>query len=79
MDGCLDSERSSKLPSSNLVVFDLHGEYKELSYAKQLRIPGPDEVDTDDDSLLFLPYWLLNSKKFSHCSLTEVNSVHTTK
>lgn len=56
-------ERSSRLPSSNLVVFDLHGEYKELSYAKQLRIPGPDEVNIDDDSLLFLPYWLLNSEE----------------
>ncbi|MFI4276970.1 ATP-binding protein [Klebsiella pneumoniae] len=56
-------ERSSRLPSSNLVVFDLHGEYKELTYAKQLRIPGPDEVDIDDDSLLFLPYWLLNSEE----------------
>ncbi|MBA3979650.1 MAG: ATPase [Alcanivorax sp.] len=56
-------ERSSKLPSSNLVVFDLHGEYKELSYAKQLRVPGPDEVDVDDESLLFLPYWLLNSEE----------------
>lgn len=56
-------ERSSQLPSSNLVVFDLHGEYKELSYAKQLRIPGPDEVDVNDESLLFLPYWLLNSEE----------------
>lgn len=56
-------ERSSELPSSNLVVFDLHGEYKELSHAKQLRVPGPDEVDTDDESLLFLPYWLLNSEE----------------
>ncbi len=56
-------ERSSQLPSSNLVVFDLHGEYKELSYAKQLRVPGPDEVEIDDDSLLFLPYWLLNSEE----------------
>ncbi|EGR2796811.1 ATP-binding protein [Vibrio navarrensis] len=56
-------ERSSQLPSSNLVVFDLHGEYKELSYAKQLRVPGPDEVDVEDDSLLFLPYWLLNSEE----------------
>lgn len=56
-------ERSSQLPSSNLVVFDLHGEYKELSYARQLRIPGPDEVDVDDGSLLFLPYWLLNSEE----------------
>lgn len=56
-------ERSATLPSSNLVVFDLHGEYKELSYARQLRIPGPDEVNADDDSLLFLPYWLLNSEE----------------
>ncbi|MBL0865900.1 ATP-binding protein [Pectobacterium carotovorum] len=56
-------ERSSQLPSSNLVVFDLHGEYKELSYAKQLRVPGPDEADVDDNSLLFLPYWLLNSEE----------------
>ncbi|MBA0161202.1 ATP-binding protein [Pectobacterium versatile] len=56
-------ERSSRLPSSNLVVFDLHGEYKELSYAKQLRIPDPDEVNIDDNSLLFLPYWLLNSEE----------------
>ena len=56
-------ERSATLPSSNLVVFDLHGEYKELGYARQLRIPGPDEVDADDDSLLFLPYWLLNSEE----------------
>lgn len=56
-------ERSSQLPSSNLVVFDLHGEYKKLSYARQLRIPGPDEVDCDDESLLFLPYWLLNSEE----------------
>jgi hypothetical protein len=56
-------ERSATLPSSNLVVFDLHGEYKELSYARQLRIPGPDEVNSDDDSILFLPYWLLNSEE----------------
>tara|TARA_R110001583_G_scaffold10344_6_gene47698 strand:+ start:670 stop:2415 length:1746 start_codon:yes stop_codon:yes gene_type:complete len=56
-------ERSACLPSSNLVVFDLHGEYKELGYASQLRVPGPDEVDSNDDSLLFLPYWLLNSEE----------------
>lgn len=56
-------ERSSQLPSANLIVFDLHGEYKNLSYARQLRIPGPDEVDCDDESLLFLPYWLLNSEE----------------
>lgn len=32
-------ERAAKLPSSNLIVFDLHGEYKSLTYANQLRIP----------------------------------------
>ncbi len=27
-------EQASKLPSANLIVFDLHGEYRELSYAR---------------------------------------------
>jgi hypothetical protein len=54
-------ERSAKLPSANLIVFDLHGEYKKLSYAKQLRIPGPDALGTRSEDLLYLPYWLLNA------------------
>jgi len=54
-------ERAAKLPSSNLIVFDLHGEYKSLSYAKQLRIPGPEELGVSNDELLYLPYWLLNA------------------
>jgi len=54
-------ERAAKLPSSNLIVFDLHGEYKSLTYAKQLRIPGPEDLGTSDDELLYLPYWLLNA------------------
>jgi hypothetical protein len=54
-------ERAAKLPSANLVVFDLHGEYRKLSYAKHLRIPGPDELGTFSKGLLYLPYWLLNA------------------
>ncbi|RKZ50598.1 MAG: ATPase [Candidatus Parabeggiatoa sp. nov. 3] len=55
-------ERAAKLPSANLVVFDLHGEYRALSYAKHLRIPGPDELGTSNPKgLLYLPYWLLNA------------------
>lgn len=54
-------EQAAKLPSSNLVVFDLHGEYKSLSYARQLRIPGPEELGKSSDELLYLPYWLLNA------------------
>jgi len=56
-------EQASKLPSSNLIVFDLHGEYRELSYARHLRVPGPEELGKSDPALLFLPYWLLNTEE----------------
>lgn len=54
-------EKAAELPSSNLIVFDLHGEYKNLSYAHQLRIPGPDRLGEESEELLYLPYWLLNA------------------
>jgi len=56
-------EQAAKLPSANLIVFDLHGEYRELSYAKHLHVPGPEELGKTDPSLLFLPYWLLNAEE----------------
>ncbi len=56
-------ERAAKLPTANIIVFDLHGEYKELSYARHLRIPGPDELGAAREDLLFLPYWLLNAEE----------------
>jgi len=56
-------ERAAVLESSNIIVFDLHGEYRGLSYARHLRIPGPEELGGDDDGLVYLPYWLLNSEE----------------
>ncbi|MDA3898195.1 MAG: ATP-binding protein [Desulfobacteraceae bacterium] len=56
-------ERAAKLPTANLIVFDLHGEYRKLSYARHLRIPGPEELGTSIDELLYLPYWLLNAEE----------------
>ncbi len=56
-------ERAASLPSSNLVVFDLHGEYRELSYARHLRVPGPEDLGSLSDNLLYLPYWLLNAEE----------------
>jgi DNA helicase HerA-like ATPase len=56
-------EQAAKLPSANLVVFDLHGEYSKLSYARHLRIPGPEELGKPDSRLLYLPYWLLNAEE----------------
>jgi len=56
-------EKAAELPTVNIIVFDLHGEYNTLQFAKHLRIPGPDELNSIKDSLLFLPYWLLNSEE----------------
>ncbi|HLP47077.1 MAG TPA: ATP-binding protein, partial [Candidatus Kapabacteria bacterium] len=54
-------EKAAQLPSANIIVFDLHGEYKTLDYARQLRIACPDDLDGSNTSVLFLPYWLLNA------------------
>lgn len=46
-------EKANELPYSNLIVFDLHGEYNELSYAKQIKI-------SDNDDGLHIPLWFFN-------------------
>ena len=46
-------EKANELKHSNLIVFDLHGEYNELSYAEQIKI-----CDTDDG--LHIPLWFFN-------------------
>lgn len=46
-------EKANELPYANLIVFDLHGEYNELSYAKQIKI-------SDNDDGLHIPLWFFN-------------------
>ncbi|MEI6211062.1 MAG: ATP-binding protein [bacterium] len=58
-------ERAAQLPSASLVVFDLHGEYAKLGYARQLRVPGPDELQSTDPNLLFLPHWLMTAEELA--------------
>ena len=58
-------ERTAQLPSASVVVFDLHGEYSKLNYARQLRVPGPDELQSDDPNLLFLPHWLMTAEELA--------------
>lgn len=58
-------ERAAQLPSASLVVFDLHGEYSRLSYARQLRVPGPDDLQSPDPDLLFLPHWLMTTEELA--------------
>ncbi len=56
-------ERAKDLPTSNIILFDLHGEYSNLDYARHLKVAGPDDLNKEDPSLLFLPYWLLNAEE----------------
>lgn len=59
-------ERASKLKFPNIIVFDMHGEYKPLAdkanggFAQRYRIAGPGDLTAPKDDALFLPYWLLN-------------------
>jgi hypothetical protein len=54
-------EQIVKLPSSNALIFDIHGEYKiladEIADIEYLKIAAPS--DEDAASNVFLPYWLL--------------------
>ena len=43
-------EKANQLPYANMVVFDLHGEYNELSYADQIKI-------CDEPGGLHIPLW----------------------
>ena len=43
---------ANELDYANLIVFDLHGEYNELSYAKQIKI--------SDNGGLHIPLWFFN-------------------
>ncbi|OPG16960.1 ATP-binding protein [Ferroacidibacillus organovorans] len=52
-------EQANTLQSSNVVLFDLHGEYTKLPYAQQLRIAGPGDLAEPGENVLFLPHWLL--------------------
>jgi len=53
-------EQAAKLDHANLLVFDLHGEYSSMSFARRFRIAGPNDLKEPDDSVVFLPYWLLS-------------------
>lgn len=58
-------EEASKLNNPNIIVLDMHGEYKSLcstdkKYADYYKIAGPGDLENDDETYIFLPYWLLN-------------------
>lgn len=52
-------EQVACLPSANVIVFDVHGEYNTLHGKgfQHIKIAGPN--DKSEEGILFLPYWLL--------------------
>ena len=46
-------EKTEKLPYANIIVYDLHGEYTQLSYAEQIKI-------SDEKGGLYIPLWFFN-------------------
>ncbi|PZE21712.1 ATP-binding protein [Paenibacillus xerothermodurans] len=55
-------EQVAGLDSSNMLIFDLHGEYAPLTDHPNIvryRIAGPSDLESPGDDVIFLPYWLL--------------------
>ncbi|WP_455296568.1 ATP-binding protein [Brucella pituitosa] len=57
-------DQIAELPQANVVLFDIHGEYRPLKTKafKHLRIAGPSDIEHSRglaDGVLHLPYWLL--------------------
>ncbi|MBU0579740.1 MAG: DUF87 domain-containing protein [Candidatus Margulisbacteria bacterium] len=53
-------EKISELKSANIVIFDIHGEYKGLDYATQYRIATPADNVNPTEAALFVPAWFLS-------------------
>lgn len=63
-------EQASKLKHANIIVFDIHGEYKTLTdeavgadftpIARYYRIAGPGDIEYGARNCIFVPHWLLN-------------------
>lgn len=67
-------EQAAKLPSVNIIVFDLHGEYSSLDYTRGLRIAGPGDLEAPGPDVLFLPYWLLNNEEMQPLFVDQAES-----
>jgi len=53
-------EQISNLKNANMVIFDMHGEYKGLDYCRELRVAGPGDLESNDTNILFVPIWMLS-------------------
>lgn len=70
-------EEASHLDYSNILVFDIHGEYHPLTrsengFARYLKVAGPSDTELREN-LLYLPYWLLNREELQSIVLDRTD------
>lgn len=67
-------EQIATLRSSNAIVFDIHGEYSSMNGEgfHHFKISGPNV--TDDQDVIFLPYWLLTYEEMLSMLLDRSDS-----
>ena len=63
-------EKANELEHANLIVFDLHGEYNELSYAEQIKI-----CDSEDG--LHIPLWFFNYEEIHSLFIESAEGTST--
>ncbi|MBN2851916.1 MAG: DUF87 domain-containing protein [Clostridia bacterium] len=61
-------QQANNLNYPNIIVFDVHGEYKPLTegedkVATRYKVAGPGDKELNKDSTIYLPYWLLNTSE----------------
>lgn len=72
-------EKASALQYTNIIVFDMHGEYARLAegsdkIAERFRVAGPGDLENPPADALFLPYWLLNREELLSMVLDRSDS-----
>lgn len=61
-------QQANKLNYPNIIVFDIHGEYKPLTegedkVATRYKVAGPGDKALNKESTIYLPYWLLKTSE----------------
>jgi len=66
-------EQAAKLKHTNIILFDLHGEYKTLTsesiaddqvpIAEYYKIVGPSDLNEQNEKNIYVPHWLLNKEE----------------
>ena len=67
-------EQVASLKSADAILFDIHGEYEPLKGNNfvHFKVAGP--ADTQNDGILFLPYWLLTYEEMLSLMLDRSDS-----